>query len=167
MHTVSLKTTWGFPFLWKGGLLPAHSSVVVCHVLPGPLVSSQLQYTSLTSFLVCATQHVLPTTSSSFCYFFMVSSDFGGHWTWNLLPSACWDCTHSPRRDYPIVFLKTNLREERELIVPLGFVSGNNFKSNKGDEWFGGSCLLKTSVDLPSLRYIPELVPKDCWNTNG
>lgn len=31
-------------------------------------------------------------------------------------------------------FLKTNLREERELIVPLGFVSGNNFKSNKGDE---------------------------------
>lgn len=68
---------------------------------------------------------------------------------------------------YPIIFLKTNLREERELIVPLVFVSGKNFTSNKGDEWFGGSCLLKTSVDLPSLQYIPELVPKDCQNNNG
>lgn len=29
----------------------------------------------------------------------------------------------------PLFFLNINLREERELIVPLGFVSGNNFKS--------------------------------------
>lgn len=100
---------------------------------PCPLVSTWLQHTPLTSFLICPTQHVLPTTSSSFCYCFMVCSDFGGHWTWTPLPSACWDWTHSPRRGCPITFLKTNLREERELIVPLGFVSGKNFTSNKGD----------------------------------
>lgn len=129
---------------------------------PCPLVSTWLQHTPLTSFLICPTQHVLTTTSSSFCYCFMVCSDFWEHWTWNPLSSACWDWTHSPRHGYPIIFLKTILREERELIVPLGFVSGKNFTSNKGDEWFGGSCLLKTSVDLPSLQYIPELVPKDC-----
>lgn len=117
MHTVSLKIHIRFSFLverWFAACSQLCSrlsrgsrfttQIAALPVLPCPLVSSRLQYTSLTSFLVCPTQHVLPTTSSSFCYFFMVSSDFGEHWTWNPLPSACWDWTHSPRHDYPIVF---------------------------------------------------------------
>lgn len=85
MHTVSWKIHIRFSFLverWFAACSQLCSrrlsrgsrfttQIATLPVLPCPLISSRLQYTSLTSFLVCLMQHVLPTTSSNFCYFFL------------------------------------------------------------------------------------------------